>query len=175
MPVVAHSIPGLDHDQVEPERQPRHRRSIRQDATIEQPVGGRPNTDALAVAREEVGRRDVGAPADLDDDQRRGWTGIDRDEVELVATDVDVSGQQGPAGVRETRSDERLGSIAGPLGCRSRLVARSVRHAFMFARNAYPAHIQPATAQADAKRLDQLAGQTTSSATGPNPAPPPWM
>ena len=141
--MVAHPIPGLHDDQVEPERQPRHRRSIRQDASIEQPVRGRPDTDTLAMVDRLLGQPEVpaGPPADLDDDQGRGRTRVDRDEVELVATDVDVPGQDGPAGVRESRSDERLGGIAGLLCCRSHRIARSVRHPGIVAVGAYPPRI----------------------------------
>ena len=141
--MVAHPIPGLDDDQVEPERQPRHRRSIRQDASIEQPVGGRPDADTLAMVDRLLGQAEVpaGPPADLDDHQGRGWTGIDRDEVELVATDVDVPGQDGPAGVGESRSDERLGGIAGLLCCGSLRVAGPVRHPGIVGVDAYPPRI----------------------------------
>ena len=137
--MVAEAIAGLDDDQVEPERQPRHRRSIRQHAPIEQPVGGRPDADALAMVDGLLGEAEVpaGPPANLDDDERRGRTRVDRHEVELVATDMDVPGQDGPAGVRESRSDERLGGIARLLCRRSSRFAGSVRHRIILATDAH--------------------------------------
>ena len=95
----------------------------------------------------------AGPPADLDDHQRRGRTGVDRDEVELVATDVDVPGQDGPTQVPETRSDECLGGIAGPLCCRSRRIAGSVRHPGIVAIGAYPPRIwRPSRSHARLRR-----------------------
>ena len=49
VPMMADAIAGLDDDQIEPQRQPRHGRSVRQHAPVEQPVRGRPDTDSLAV------------------------------------------------------------------------------------------------------------------------------
>ena len=109
------------------------------DAAVEQPVRGRPDAGALAVVDGLLGQAEVaaGPPADLDDDQRRGRTRVDRHEVELVATDMDVPGQDGPAGFREPRSDERLGGITRLLRRRPRRVAGSVRHAGIVAVGAY--------------------------------------
>ena len=45
----------------------------------------------------------------------RRWTRVDRHEVDLMATDMDVPGQDRPANGRETVGDQRLGGIAGPL------------------------------------------------------------
>jgi hypothetical protein len=53
----------------------------------------------------------TGAPADLDDHERLRWTRVDRHEVKLVATDMDVPGQDEPASLRETIRDRRLGGI----------------------------------------------------------------
>jgi hypothetical protein len=137
--MVPDAIPGFDDDQVEPERQSWHRRAIRQDAPIEQPVGGGPHANALAMINGLLGQAEVpaGPPADLHDHQRRGRTWVDRDEVELVATHVDVPGKDRPAGVRESCSDERLGGIAGLLCRRSGRIVWSVRHDRILAAGPY--------------------------------------
>jgi hypothetical protein len=144
VPVVADAIAGLDHDQIEAQRQPGHWRSVGQHAPVEQPVRGRPDMRALAVVDRLLREAEVatGTPADLDDDQCRRRTGIDRHEVELVATDMDVPGQDGPARVREARSDEPLGRITRLLRGRSSRVAGSVRHPGIVAGEPYPARIR---------------------------------
>jgi hypothetical protein len=79
----------------------------------------------------------TGTPADLDDDQCRRRTMIDRHEVELVPTDMDVPGQDRPAGVGEARSDEPLGGITRLLRRRSIRCAGSVRHRIILAIDAH--------------------------------------
>ncbi len=81
------------------------------------------------------------APAHLDDYQR-GWrTRVDRHEIEFVATDMDVPGQDGPTSFRESRGDQRFGGITRLLGRRSRRVAGSVRHPGIVAVGPYRALI----------------------------------
>ena len=47
-----------------------------------------------------------GSPADLDDHQR-GWrTRIDRHEIQFVAADMDVPGQNGPTTCQEPDQDQ---------------------------------------------------------------------
>ena len=88
--------------------------------TVEQAVRGGPDPRSLAVVDGLLGQPELaaGAPADLDDDERRRRTRVDRHEVELVATDMDVPGQDGPASLREPVGDERLGGITRLLGRR---------------------------------------------------------
>ena len=93
----------LDHDQVEPDRQPRQVDAVGQHASIEQAVRRHPDVRPLAVVdgllrQPEAPRR---APADLDDHERGRRTRVDRHEIELVAADMDVPGQDGPARRRE--------------------------------------------------------------------------
>ena len=75
-------------------------------------------------------------PADLDDHERGRRARVDRHEIELVATDMDVPGQDGPTGFREPRGDQRFGGITRPLGRRSYRFAGSVRHHAMVAAGA---------------------------------------
>lgn len=51
-------------------------------------------------------------PADLDDHQHRRRTRVGRHDVELVATDMDVPGEDGPARRGQTIGYERFGGIA---------------------------------------------------------------
>lgn len=50
-------------------------------------------------------------PADLDDDECRRRTRVDRHEVELEAADMDVPGQNGPTRSHETDQDQRFGGV----------------------------------------------------------------
>ena len=70
-----------------------------------------------------------GPPANLHDHQRGGRARVDRHEIELMTTDMDVPGQDGPTGVREPAGDQRFGGISRLLGRRPGRVVGSVRHA----------------------------------------------
>ena len=70
-----------------------------------------------------------GPPAHFDDDETGRWARVDRHEVKLVTTDMDVPGQDGPTGVREPAGDQRFGGITRLLGRRPGRVVGSVRHA----------------------------------------------
>jgi hypothetical protein len=101
-------IPGLDHDQVEPEGESRDRRAVGQRPSIEKTVRGGTDPYALAVVDRLLGKaeRALGSPPDLDHDERRGWTRIDRHQVDLVPTDVDVPCQDRPAGRGQPLRDQ---------------------------------------------------------------------
>ena len=122
-------------DEVESQRQPRNRTASRRHAPIQQAVGGGPHPDALAMIDRLLGQPEVAAssPADFDDHERRRRTRVDRHEVELVTTDMDVPGQDGPTGIREPDGDQRLGGITRLLGRRPHRVVGSVRHVGMVA------------------------------------------
>ena len=106
---------------------------------IEQAVGGGTDPRPLAMIDRLLGETVVAAapPADLDDDQRRRRTRVDRHEIELVATDMDVPGQDGPTSFRQARCDQRLGAVTRQLGRRSHRVAGSVRHLAMLPAGTY--------------------------------------
>ena len=119
-------------------------RSVRERAAVDEPVGRRPDPDALAMVDGLLGQAEVpiGAPADLHDHERGRWTRVDRHEVQLVATDMDVPGQDGPTGVRQTCRDQRLGGITRLLGRRPPRVVGSVRHGGIVAGDPYPRRIR---------------------------------
>ena len=107
-------------DQVDPDRQSRDRPSVGQ-AILEQPADGRPQVGTLAVVEGLLGEPEIppAAPADLDDHQARWRTRVDRHEIELVATDMDVPGQDGPACFAQPNRDQILGGVTRQLSGRS--------------------------------------------------------
>jgi hypothetical protein len=118
---MADPTAGLDHDQVEPERQVRQWRPIREDATLEQAVCRRSNPRPFPMIDRLLGQAEVppGPPADLDRDERPRWAGVDGHQVELVAADVDVPAQDRPTGRQQPVRDEVLGAVARTLRIRS--------------------------------------------------------
>ena len=117
-----------------------------------QPVRRRPDARCACGGRRspQAGRsRRPAAPADLDDHERRGRTRVDRHEIELVATDMDVPGQDRSS---RPRPDERATSVFGGitrlLGRRPRRVAGSVRHAARSSQSGLIGHVS-ATAPTD--------------------------
>ena len=110
----------FDDDQVDPDRQSRDRPSVGQ-AVLEQPADGRPQVGTLAVVEGLLGEPEIppAAPADLDDHQGRWRTRVDRHEIELVATDMDVPGQDGPAFFAQPSSNQILGGVTRQLSGRS--------------------------------------------------------
>ena len=77
------------------------------------------------------------APADLDDHQARWRTRVDRHEIELVATDMDVPGQDGPACFAQPSSDQILGGVTRQLSGRSTGCGAPTIHRPMIAGDAY--------------------------------------
>ena len=125
--------------QVDPDRQLRRPDAARQ-AVLEQPADSRPEVSPLAVVEGLLGQPEVAAPtpADLDDHEGRRRARVDRHEVELVATDMDVPGQDGPARFGQPRRDERLGGVTRELRRRSRPSGGSAVHPTMLPDGAHP-------------------------------------
>jgi len=107
---------GLDGDQVDPDRESREASSVGQ-AVLDQSADCRTQVAALAVVECLLGEPEVPptAPTDLDDDEERRRTRVDRHEIELVATDMDVPGQDGPARFAQSRGDKLLGGVTRQL------------------------------------------------------------
>jgi len=97
--VVPDPVPGLDHDQVDPQRMRRQPHAAGQPVS-EQSPDRRAEMRALPMVQALLGHAEVAppAPADLDDDQLGRRPGIDRDDVQLAAADVNVAGEEPPAG-----------------------------------------------------------------------------
>lgn len=113
---------GLDEHEIEPQRKVWKRLAVREAAAVEQPERGIAHPAALAPVERLLRQPEVAAhpPADLDSDQGRGRSRVDRDDVQLVAADVDVSAEDRPAERLEASDDEVLRGVAGVLGLRSR-------------------------------------------------------
>lgn len=105
----------LDHDQVEPQWQARRVGGL-------QPAPGRlMQARPLPVIDGLLGQAKVPArpPPHLDDHEGAGWPRVDRDQVELRPPDVDLPGEDRPAGVREATGDRVLGGVSRPLLARA--------------------------------------------------------
>ena len=111
----------LDDDQVHPNRQVRRRCAVRQ-AVLEQTAHRGAEVTPLPAVEGLLGHAEVAAPtpANLDDDEGGRRTRVDRHEIELVATDMDVPGEDGPARFAQPRGDEHLGGVTRELRRRPR-------------------------------------------------------
>lgn len=118
MAMVTDPVARLDHDQVETQRQMRQERPIRQRATLKQAIGSGPDADPLpgidGLLRQPEGA--TGTPANLHRDKHPGRAGIDRDQVQFMAADVDVPPEDRPTGGRQAIGDQLFGGISGLLG-----------------------------------------------------------
>ena len=139
--MMTHPSLGLDDHEIEPQWESGNGGTIRKSPTIEEAKRRRPHPRPFAVIDGLLGQAvsAAGAPTHLDDDQRGRRTRVDRHEIEFVATDMDVPGQDGPTSFHESRGDELFGGITRLLGRRSRRVAGSVRHAGIVAARPYRA------------------------------------
>ena len=95
---------------------------------------------ALAVVERLFREAEIASapPADLDHDERRRRTRVDRHEVELVATDMDVPGEDGPARLGQPRTDESLRGVARDLRRRSCLSSAWAVHGRMVPADPHP-------------------------------------
>jgi hypothetical protein len=107
---------GFDGDQIHPDRKSRERSCV-MEAVLEQSADCGTQVAALAMVEGLLGKAEVAsaAPAHLDDDEERRRTRVDRHEIQLVATDMDVPGQDGPARFAQSRGDKLLGGVTRQL------------------------------------------------------------
>jgi hypothetical protein len=110
---------GLDRDEIDPNWQLRQGLAVRQ-AIPDQPPKRQPQVAPFAVAERLLRQPEVAAPApaDFHDHERRRRARVDRHEVELVATDMDVPGKDGPARVAQSGRDELLRGVTRQLSRR---------------------------------------------------------
>jgi hypothetical protein len=108
----------LDEHEVEPEREVRERLAVREAAPVEQPERGVPHPSSLPPVERLLRQPEVTprAPADLDRDEGGGRAGVDRHDVQLVAADVEVPGEDRPAACLEAGRDESFGGVTRMLG-----------------------------------------------------------
>src|SRR6476469_4725302 len=96
-----------------------------------------PVIDAL-LCQTETARR---PPAHFDDDERARRTRVDRHEIELMAPDMDVPGQDGPTGLDQPGEDQRFGGVTCLLSLRPGREADRTFHAPMVTMEAALARI----------------------------------
>lgn len=103
---------GFHHDKVEPQRK------MRQPTAVDQGEGRLAQPCLFATVHRLLSQAKVApsAPPDLHDHEHRGRARVGRHEIEFVATDMDVPGQDGPAGVDESGGDQRFGGVTRLLG-----------------------------------------------------------
>jgi len=125
----------LHGDEVEPHRKVRECEATRQHSALEQRERGGPQPPALAMVDRLLGEAVVppNPPADLDEHQFARRARVDRHEIKLVATDMDVPGQDGPAVVDQLIGNQRFGGITRLLGRRPRTSWRPTVHAAIIA------------------------------------------
>ena len=135
-------------------------------AAVQQPEGCSPHPRALAVVDRLLGQAKGAAdtPANLHDHERRGRTRVDRHEVKLMTTDVDVPGQHGPAGGRQMVRDQLFGRVTRALCCGPLGIVRWFGHGCIVTGRAYQPRItmvgRTSRHAADAQghsRVDELA------------------
>ena len=105
----------FENHEVHPDPGPREWLPIRQPSAGDQPPGRLAQMGALAPVERFLDQAVVapGSPPDLDEDDRPGWTGVQGDDVDLLAADPEVGGQDRPASVdkagrrRVARRDRR--------------------------------------------------------------------
>jgi hypothetical protein len=136
----ARPLARFDDDEVHAHRQPRDGRAARK-PILEQPAQRGAKVAALAVVERLFWEPEVAppTPADLDDHEHRRRARVDRHEVELVATDMDVPGEDGPARFHQPIGDQSFGGITRLLGRRSRLGWKLAIHATIVAGDPAPA------------------------------------
>lgn len=129
----------LDHDDVEAKAELRERAAVRQRPGRDDRPGGVAEVTALAEVDRLLGQpeRPARPEANLDEHQARRRARVDRHEIELVATDMDVPGQDRPAGLGQPLRDEGLGIVAGSLGPRAAPSHRLAIHGAIVAGGAY--------------------------------------
>lgn len=108
---------GFDRDQVDADRKRGKERAIGQQPARDEPfdrsphVGPLPSVEGLLRQAEAA----IASPADLHDDQGSGRTGIEREQIELPATDAHVTAQHLPADGDEKIGDGPFCFVTGPL------------------------------------------------------------
>ena len=115
------TISRLHDHEVEPQREVRNLRPVRERPALQEPIGRGADPDTLAGTHRLLGqtKRPIGAPPDLDDHEYRRWPRVNADQVQLMPTDVHVPAEDRPASSGELIRNELLGGIAMLLGVRA--------------------------------------------------------
>ncbi len=114
---LGRSPAGFHGNHIDPHRQHRQRRPVRQAARFEEPTKCGAKSCSLPPANGFLGEAEAAfrAEADLDEDQCGRRPRIDRDHIDLGAADMDVAAQDLPAIGDQPRDDHILTGVAAPL------------------------------------------------------------
>lgn len=115
---MSEAVAGLDDNKVEPERERRQRRPVREYTHGSEHEASAVQSGPLAPIHGFLWQAIVAppAPAHLDDDEGRWRPRIDRDEVELRMPDPHAATEHLPAKPLQVASDQRLRIVARALG-----------------------------------------------------------
>ena len=134
----------LDDHQIEAQREPRQRLAVRELASIEQAERRSADPCSLPMVDRFFGQAEFATdpPTDLDHDERcrRAW--VDRHEVKLMTTDMDVPGQDGPADRPEMGLDELFGGVTRALRRGPTRIDWRIFHERSLTMRAYQTHIR---------------------------------
>ena len=165
--MMAEATAGLDHDEIEPERQVGQERTVRQGATLEESIRRRPDSRSLPMVDGLLRQAEiaVGPPADLDRNERPRWPGVHSHEIQFVPANMHVPCQDRPAGRRQTRRDELFRSVTGSLS----IGAHAGNGSQPRISRAYPA---PTSTNTSSAARDSLSGSSFGSS--PNRSSETW-
>jgi hypothetical protein len=144
---------GLDDDDVEAGLQRGQRPAIRQHAGGDDPRGCFADTAPLSEVDGLLGEAEgtTRPEADLNDHEPRRRARVDRHEIELMTTDMDVPGEDRPALLRQSFRDEGLRVVAEPLRRRPSPGLGPGIHPPILANDAYPTLIPRCARSRDAR------------------------
>jgi hypothetical protein len=111
---------GLDHDEIDADRQVRQWTAVGQFPAVEEYRDGLPESRSLGGAERLFRQPEVAPapPANLDEHELARRAGIDGDDVELTATGPDIPGEHEPAFAHESPGHQALRRIADLSGRR---------------------------------------------------------
>ena len=100
----------LDDDEVDARRQSGHLTTIGESAVPDEPRDGASQAKLLAPVERFLGDTEVaaGTPPNLDDDELAGWARVDGDQIQLVASNTQLPGEDDPACPNESIRNELL-------------------------------------------------------------------
>ena len=112
-PGLSSTLARFDDGEVEADRQPGQSHAVGQHAPVEQAVRGKAKTGPLAMIDRLLTETEAARcpPADFDDHEAGRRTRVDRHEIELMAADMDVPGQDAPTGLEQSDEDQRFGGV----------------------------------------------------------------
>ena len=118
MAVVTDPVTRLDDHEVKAQRQEGQHGPVRKGAAFKEAVRGGTHANPFSGVHGFLRKAEGSTRAhpDFDRNKRTRWSGIHRDQVELVSSDMDIASENGPAGSLQSGRNAVLGGIPGALG-----------------------------------------------------------